>query len=164
MTHLANYKNQIFFLFFLPFFLSFFFQQTTGILFLYLTMTPPRTEALVETDTSEPNPHLHSNIQPDNVAFQQADHTPDYLRMILTARVYDVVQETPLQEAVNINAKLKKTGVHQNHRVYLKREDLQPVFSFKIRGAYNKLAHLTEEEKKAGVIACSAGKGDETGQ
>ncbi|KAI8094883.1 threonine ammonia-lyase, biosynthetic [Gilbertella persicaria] len=75
---------------------------------------------------------------------------PDYLRMILTARVYDIVKETPLQEAVNLNTKL-------GTKIYLKREDLHPVFSFKIRGAYNRLAHLTEEEKKRGVIACSAG-------
>lgn len=75
---------------------------------------------------------------------------PDYLRMILTARVYEIVQETPLQEAVNLNAKL-------GSKIYLKREDLQPVFSFKIRGAYNRLAHLSDEEKKRGVIACSAG-------
>lgn len=76
---------------------------------------------------------------------------PDYLRMILTARVYEIVQETPLQEAVNLNAKL-------GSKIYLKREDLHPVFSFKIRGAYNRLAHLSDEEKKRGVIACSAGK------
>lgn len=75
---------------------------------------------------------------------------PDYLRMILTARVYDIIQETPLQEALNLNSKL-------GSKIYLKREDLQPVFSFKIRGAYNRLAHLSPEEKKRGVIACSAG-------
>jgi threonine dehydratase len=75
---------------------------------------------------------------------------PDYLRMILTARVYDIIKETPLQEAVNLNSKL-------GSKIYLKREDLQPVFSFKIRGAYNRLAHLSDEEKKRGVIACSAG-------
>ncbi|KAG1472199.1 hypothetical protein G6F56_001686 [Rhizopus delemar] len=80
---------------------------------------------------------------------EKAD-TPDYLRMILTARVYDIIDETPLQEAVNLNSKL-------GSKIYLKREDLNPVFSFKIRGAYNRLAHLTEEEKKNGVIACSAG-------
>ncbi|KAI8366267.1 threonine ammonia-lyase, biosynthetic [Blakeslea trispora] len=82
-------------------------------------------------------------------ASEQQEH-PDYLRMILTARVYDIIKETPLQEAVNLNSKL-------GSNIYLKREDLQPVFSFKIRGAYNRLAHLTEEEKKRGVIACSAG-------
>ncbi|KAI8069627.1 threonine ammonia-lyase, biosynthetic [Gongronella butleri] len=114
-------------------------------------MTPPRTEGLVETDTSEPAPHLHSSLGPDQVSFQEKDHTPDYLRLILTARVYDIIKETPLQEAVNINGKIAGA------RIYLKREDLQPVFSFKIRGAYNKMAHLTQAEKEAGVIACSAG-------
>jgi threonine dehydratase len=71
--------------------------------------------------------------------------------MILTSRVYEIVNETPLQEALNLNSKL-------GSNIYLKREDLQPVFSFKIRGAYNRLAHLTQEEKDRGVIACSAGK------
>lgn len=83
--------------------------------------------------------------------FYSMTEQPDYLRMILTARVYDIIQETPLQEALNLNSKL-------GSRIYLKREDLQPVFSFKIRGAYNRMAHLTAEEKKRGVIACSAGK------
>ncbi|KAI7868188.1 threonine ammonia-lyase, biosynthetic [Spinellus fusiger] len=76
---------------------------------------------------------------------------PDYLRLIMTARVYDIVTQTPLQEAVNLNTKLNGANV------YMKREDLHSVFSFKIRGAYNRMAHLTEEEKKIGVIACSAG-------
>lgn len=96
----------------------------------------------VATNTS---PALHTGNEPE------APEHPDYLRMILTARVYDIVKETPLQEAVNLNAKI-------GSKIYLKREDLQPVFSFKIRGAYNRLAHLTYEEKKRGVIACSAGK------
>ncbi|KAG0245190.1 hypothetical protein BGW41_002659 [Actinomortierella wolfii] len=75
---------------------------------------------------------------------------PDYLRLILTARCYDIVKQTPLTHAINMSA---KSGNH----IYLKREDLQDVFSFKIRGAYNKLAHLSDEEKQRGVIACSAG-------
>ncbi|KAH8554726.1 threonine ammonia-lyase, biosynthetic [Umbelopsis sp. PMI_123] len=70
--------------------------------------------------------------------------------MIVTSRVYDVVQQTPLQRAENLSAKLSAD-------IYLKREDLHSVFSFKIRGAYNRIAHLSETEKKAGVIACSAG-------
>ncbi|KAI8977301.1 threonine ammonia-lyase, biosynthetic [Mycotypha africana] len=88
---------------------------------------------------------------PTKINYPHKPENPDYLRMILTARVYDIIQETPLQEAVNLNTKLNGA------RIYLKREDLQPVFSFKIRGAYNRLAHLSEEEKKRGVIACSAG-------
>lgn len=78
------------------------------------------------------------------------DGHPDYLRLILTSRVYEVVKETPLTQATNLSARL-------GCNVLLKREDLQPVFSFKIRGAHNKIAHLSEEERKKGVIACSAG-------
>ncbi|KAH0537174.1 threonine deaminase [Glutinoglossum americanum] len=76
--------------------------------------------------------------------------TPDYLRLILTSRVYDVVKETPLTKAVNLSNRLEC-------KVLLKREDLQPVFSFKLRGAYNKMAHLNATERWKGVIACSAG-------
>ncbi|KAJ2159678.1 threonine deaminase [Coemansia sp. RSA 552] len=75
---------------------------------------------------------------------------PDYLHLILNSHVYDVATETPLAHAVNLSA---RTG----NQVYLKREDLQPVFSFKIRGAHNKISHLTAEEKARGIIACSAG-------
>ena len=75
---------------------------------------------------------------------------PDYLRLILTSRVYDILNETPLTPAQNLSSRL---GV----QVLLKREDLQPVFSFKVRGAYNKMAHLPEEARWKGVIACSAG-------
>ncbi|CDS03886.1 hypothetical protein LRAMOSA06841 [Lichtheimia ramosa] len=114
---------------------------------------PSEPRAIVETDTHQPAPHLKSNVQNGHVPFTQGNE-PDYLRMILTSRVYDIVQETPLQETVNLNGKLN----HENGaKIYIKREDLQPVFSFKIRGAYNKMAHLTPEEKAAGVIACSAG-------
>lgn len=74
----------------------------------------------------------------------------DYLRRTLEARIYDLVLETPLQEAPLISAQV-------NNKVFLKREDMQPIFSFKIRGAYNKLLQLTPEQKKAGVVAASAG-------
>lgn len=74
----------------------------------------------------------------------------DYLERILTARVYDVAIESPLDPAVNLSRRLANT-------VYLKREDLQPVFSFKLRGAYNKMAGLTAAELKRGVVAASAG-------
>ncbi|KAK9456982.1 tryptophan synthase beta subunit-like PLP-dependent enzyme [Dipodascopsis uninucleata] len=78
------------------------------------------------------------------------DGTPDYLRLILTARVYDVVKETPVTVANSLSNKL---GIN----VILKREDLQPVFSFKLRGAYNKISQLSDEDRWKGVIACSAG-------
>ncbi len=74
----------------------------------------------------------------------------DYLRAILTSRVYDVAIESPLTHAKRLSARI-------GHRVLLKREDLQPVFSFKLRGAYNKMAALTDAERNAGVLAVSAG-------
>lgn len=79
------------------------------------------------------------------------DGTPNYLRMILTARVYDIIQPTPLTYATQLSARL-------GCNISLKREDLQPVFSFKCRGAYNCIAQLSKEEKDRGVVACSAGK------
>ena len=74
----------------------------------------------------------------------------EMLRLILTSRVYDVCRETPLDPAPRLSARL-------GAEVLLKREDLQPVFSFKLRGAYNKIAHLTADERARGVIASSAG-------
>eukprot|EP00124_Ichthyophonus_hoferi_P001124 Ihof_evm6s52 gene=Ihof_evmTU6s52 len=74
----------------------------------------------------------------------------DYLKRILTARVYDVCIESPLQPAKGLSTQLK-------NNIFLKREDLQPVFSFKLRGAYNKIIHLSIEERKKGIICCSAG-------
>jgi threonine dehydratase len=74
----------------------------------------------------------------------------DYLERILNARVYDVAEETPLDFAPNLSARL-------GNRVMLKREDMQPVFSFKLRGAYNKMSGLSKEELKRGVICSSAG-------
>ncbi|HXN54788.1 MAG TPA: threonine ammonia-lyase, biosynthetic [Myxococcales bacterium] len=74
----------------------------------------------------------------------------DYLERILNAHVYDVAIETPLDPAPSLSA---RTG----NRVLLKREDLQPVFSFKLRGAYNKMARLSRVELERGVIAASAG-------
>ncbi len=74
----------------------------------------------------------------------------DYLKKILTARVYDVAIESPLEKAKNLSQRL-------NNTVLLKREDQQPVFSFKLRGAYNKMAHLSAEQLEKGVICASAG-------
>ncbi|GFM64499.1 L-threonine dehydratase [Pseudomonas cichorii] len=73
-----------------------------------------------------------------------------YARKILTSRVYDVAVETPLQGARQLSERL-------SNQILLKREDLQPVFSFKIRGAYNKLAQLSPEELSRGVVTASAG-------
>lgn len=74
----------------------------------------------------------------------------DYLKRILTSKVYDVAIETALEIAPQVSARTGNT-------ILLKREDTQPVFSFKIRGAYNKMANLTAAELKRGVIAASAG-------
>ncbi|MDZ8070732.1 MAG: threonine ammonia-lyase, biosynthetic [Nostoc sp. DedQUE08] len=74
----------------------------------------------------------------------------DYLIQILTARVYDVAQETPLEYAQNLSARL-------NNQLLLKREDMQSVFSFKLRGAYNKMVQLPPDILAQGVIAASAG-------
>lgn len=72
------------------------------------------------------------------------------MRLILTSRVYDVIKETPVTHGVNLSNRL-------GYKVLMKREDLQPVFSFKLRGAYNKMAHMPAEDRWKGVIACSAG-------
>jgi len=76
--------------------------------------------------------------------------TTDYLQKILTARVYDVAIETPLELANTLSERME-------NRIYFKREDMQSVFSFKLRGAYNKMAHLTPAQLKRGVICASAG-------
>ena len=78
------------------------------------------------------------------------DMPVDYLQKILTAKVYDVAVESPLDLAPILSRRL-------GNRVLLKREDQQSIFSFKLRGAYNKMAHLTDEARAQGVIAASAG-------
>ena len=75
---------------------------------------------------------------------------PDYLERILTSRVYDVAIETPLDLAPGLSARF-------GNRILLKREDMQPVFSFKLRGAYNKMSGLSTAQLRHGVIAASAG-------
>jgi threonine dehydratase len=75
---------------------------------------------------------------------------PEYLQKILTARVYDVAHETALELAPELSKRL-------GNSVFLKREDTQPVFSFKLRGAYNKMVQLTPTQLKRGVICASAG-------
>jgi len=73
-----------------------------------------------------------------------------YVEMILRAPVYDVAHETPLERAKALSSRL-------GNEIYLKREDLQPVFSFKLRGAYNKIIHLDQAERDKGIITASAG-------
>ena len=76
--------------------------------------------------------------------------TQPYIKRILNAQVYDVARETPLEPAPLLSARI-------DNQAFLKREDLQPVFSFKCRGAYNKMVHLDEAARSAGVVAASAG-------
>ena len=73
-----------------------------------------------------------------------------YIKLIENASVYDVAVHTPITYAPNLSAKEK-------NKIYLKREDLQPIFSFKNRGAYNKIVNLSPTQQKKGVIAASAG-------
>ena len=74
----------------------------------------------------------------------------ELIEKILRAPVYEVAIETPLDRAELLSSRL-------DNRIWIKREDLQPVFSFKLRGAYNKISRLGESERKAGVVAASAG-------
>src|SRR3954468_17192534 len=74
----------------------------------------------------------------------------DYLERVLKARVYDVAIESPLELATSLSKRLR-------NRLFIKREDLQPIFSFKLRGAYNKMAALPRKRLQRGVIAASAG-------
>merc|ERR1719245_2328433 len=74
----------------------------------------------------------------------------EYLSKVLSSRVYDVCSVTPLHKARSLSA---ATGAD----IWLKREDTQPVFSFKLRGAYNKIANLDASQRSRGVVTCSAG-------
>ena len=96
---------------------------------------PASPGALASAGTAPPRPP------------QDASH---WLRAILTAPVYDVAKRSPLDQAPRLSKRL-------DNQVWLKREDLQPVFSFKLRGAYNRLCQLSAEERQRGVLAVSAG-------
>lgn len=118
-------------------------------LLLLTTMSPSAT---LEYSSSAPQP-----ISPNNISYPRLSshhllpsNRPDYLRLILTSKVYEIIKETPLVLATNLSAKL-------GNQIWLKREDLQEVFSFKIRGAYNFMASLSDEERWKGVVTCSAG-------
>ncbi|OAX39991.1 threonine dehydratase I [Rhizopogon vinicolor AM-OR11-026] len=103
--------------------------------------------ATLEYSSHAPEPLLYPRLSPHHLL---PSKEPDYLRLILTAKVYEILKETPLLYAPNLSSKL-------GNQIWLKREDLQEVFSFKIRGAYNFMAGLSEEERWKGVITCSAG-------
>ena len=98
-----------------------------------------------------PGANCHNRGHPPLMATTAPGPRVDQLlHDILTSRVYDVARETPLDPAARLSRRLGNT-------VLLKREDQQPVFSFKLRGAYNKIAHLTDEERARGIITASAG-------
>ncbi|RCK67247.1 Threonine dehydratase, mitochondrial [Candida viswanathii] len=106
------------------------------------------------TTTQTPRERWTALRDSDFTVDSNGEQQPDYVKLILTSRVYDVVDDagTPLTFAVNLS---HRCGTN----VYLKREDLLPVFSFKLRGAYNMIAHLHSNSPHpvSGVIACSAG-------
>jgi threonine dehydratase len=100
---------------------------------------------------ASPRPADHRSHPPPRPSTRlRASDLAAYLQRILTARVYDVAQETALEPARQLSARLRNT-------VLLKREDTQPVFSFKLRGAYNKMAQLQPAQLERGVICASAG-------
>jgi len=85
-----------------------------------------------------------------SIIFNENHMLEKFVKMILTSQVYEAAIETPLQHAPYLSLEL-------NNNILLKREDLQSVYSFKIRGAYNKIAQLSDQEKSCGIIAASAG-------
>jgi threonine dehydratase len=105
------------------------------------------SSATIEYSSDAPNPITYARLPKHHLL---PSGEPDYLRLILTSKVYEILKETPLVYAANLSARL-------GNQIWLKREDLQEVFSFKIRGAYNLMASLSEEERWKGVITCSAG-------
>ncbi|OCH93773.1 threonine dehydratase I [Obba rivulosa] len=105
------------------------------------------TAATLEYSSNAPEPISYPRLAKHHLL---EDGTPDYLRLILTSKVYEMLKETPLVFCPSLSARL-------GNQIWLKREDLQEVFSFKIRGAYNFMASLTEQERWKGVITCSAG-------
>ena len=114
-----------------------------------LTMGPfkNRTVRLCRNIVSLANPAAWTKQTIDAVTPAIASQ---YLPKILTSQVYEAAHETNLAFAPNLSTLLK-------NEVYLKREDTQPVFSFKIRGAYNKISKLSLEQRESGVVTCSAG-------
>ncbi|GAA6007326.1 uncharacterized protein JCM10292_005492 [Rhodotorula paludigena] len=94
------------------------------------------------------NPEHYKRVPPHQL---KSDGTPNYMLMSLTSNVYSILPEgTPMTPAVSLSQRL-------GNQIMLKRDDLTPVFSFKLRGAYNLMTQLSDEERWRGVIACSAG-------
>ena len=95
------------------------------------------SSATLEYASAAPEPLTYPRLAAHHLL---PDGTPDYLRLILNSKVYEIVRETPLIRCEGLSARL-------GNEVWVKREDLQDVFSFKIRGAYNFMAGLSKEER-----------------
>lgn len=105
------------------------------------------SSATLEYSSHAPEPLTYPRLAKHHLL---PDGTPDYLRLILNSKVYDLVKETPLIRCEGLSTRF-------GNEIWLKREDLQEVFSFKIRGAYNFMAHIPKDERWKGVVTCSAG-------
>ena len=103
--------------------------------------------ATLEYSSNAPEPLTYPRLASHHLL---PDGTPDYLRLILNSKVYEIVRETQLIRCEGLSTRL-------GNEVWVKREDLQDVFSFKIRGAYNFMANIPKEERWKGVVTCSAG-------
>ncbi|WP_256490762.1 threonine ammonia-lyase, biosynthetic [Sphaerotilus microaerophilus] len=112
--------------------------------------TPPIKPTESVPPPADASPRARAKASPARNRSTKLAMATRYLQRILNAKVYDVARETELEHARNLSARL-------GNRVFLKREDNQPVFSFKLRGAYNKMAHLSAEQLARGVICASAG-------
>lgn len=119
----------------------------TGLSLTEYSANPMSPGASSPPPPEERNARIRKIVPPE---FILPNGHPDYLRLILTSKVYEACQETSLAPAVNLSNRLECN-------VLLKREDEHPVFSFKLRGAYNKMAHLEPAQSWRGVICCSAG-------
>jgi len=115
-----------------------------------IARTGPATQAFIPFAASLVPVTLLFQGQKNYSEYIVMPHRKDYLERILTSNVYDVAIESPLELAANLS---RRTG----NTILLKREDLQPVFSFKLRGAYNKMSKLSAEQRARGVITASAG-------
>lgn len=113
-------------------------------------MTPELNRSFSEFPQNPPSPELPNSYHRMNLSPSISPLVSSYMARIINAKVYSAMTETPLMYAPKLSDKLK-------NRILLKREDLTPVFSFKLRGAFNKMASLSLEEKARGVVACSAG-------
>jgi hypothetical protein len=107
-------------------------------------------EEIVKNQFYSPNNFYNGHYNENVDGTSNENGETDYLKLILTSTVYNVAIQSPLTHAINLSNRL-------GAKVFLKREDLQPVFSFKLRGAYNKIVQLNQEERKRGVVCCSAG-------